>query len=317
MAKRLRIECPNCGDWFESNEVHMCMVEGKGYFSGSISAKGELIVDPENLEHNIEGDLQGPSNEELENLFARAPQGPEDETFPNGSSYPLTAETFSGNAEDYFQAGSPVLDAGPVGEYSAPASVPMTTTTPRLSLAHEMAKAARWSRTTFMTSGIPHYSRQIVEEAHEVADTPGDASELADVMIVLAGLADMQGIDLAQAIHAKMEINKTRRFDEDGNRIGKTPKQKPRSGPTESVLQEAQRLVMGERRQDYGPVSPSFIRIATIWGAILERSVTPEQVALCMIGLKMVRATQGYKRDSIVDIAGYALCVEQVQEEMA
>lgn len=85
--------------------------------------------------------------------------------------------------------------------------------------------------------------------------------------------------------------------------------------PPETVLQEAERVVGGDRRQDYGGARGSFDRIAVIWGAILATEVTGEQVALCMIGLKLVRESHSHKRDNVVDIAGYARCIEKMGDE--
>src|SRR5437879_2041039 len=73
---------------------------------------------------------------------------------------------------------------------------------------------------------------------------------------------------------------------------------------SESVLEEAQRIIHGQRRQDYGGPLESFDRIGRLWSPILGVDVTAEQVALCMIALKIARAMQGFHRDSIVDIAG-------------
>lgn len=82
-----------------------------------------------------------------------------------------------------------------------------------------------------------------------------------------------------------------------------------------NVLQEAMDLVGGARRSDYGHPLDDFSRTAQIWGAILKCPVSPSQVALCMIGLKMSRECNGPKRDNIVDIGGYALCHDMVLQE--
>jgi hypothetical protein len=84
---------------------------------------------------------------------------------------------------------------------------------------------------------------------------------------------------------------------------------------SQSILAEAEEIINGPRRQEYGGVYESFSRIARKWSVTLDADVTPEQVALCMVDLKTVRALQGYHRDSIVDIAGYAGCVEKIQDE--
>lgn len=84
-----------------------------------------------------------------------------------------------------------------------------------------------------------------------------------------------------------------------------------------SVLDKAKTLVHGDRNKDYGHPRDDFTRTGRIWGAILGiPDVTPEKVALCMIGVKQSRLcnTPGHL-DSITDIAGYAetagMCLEE------
>lgn len=83
---------------------------------------------------------------------------------------------------------------------------------------------------------------------------------------------------------------------------------------SESVLTEAERIINGDRRQDYGTAEESFGRIAALWGATLGIPITGEQVCLCMIQLKIARYVNGRQRDSIVDIAGYAGCLDTLRE---
>ncbi len=80
----------------------------------------------------------------------------------------------------------------------------------------------------------------------------------------------------------------------------------------ESILFEAHNLVHGVRGEDYGHPYHDFSRTAKIWSAILGVDVTPEQVALCMIGVKMSRECNRPKRDNRVDIAGYAEALDMV-----
>lgn len=49
----------------------------------------------------------------------------------------------------------------------------------------------------------------------------------------------------------------------------------------ESVLVEAERIIHGERRTDYGGVVESFERIAALWSTTLGVPITAEQVAPC------------------------------------
>lgn len=85
-----------------------------------------------------------------------------------------------------------------------------------------------------------------------------------------------------------------------------------------TVLAEAHSIVNGQRRQDYGGPFESFSDIAKGWSLVLGIDVTPEQVGLCMIQLKVARAKNGgFHRDSFVDIAGYAQCMEFIAEARA
>ena len=82
-----------------------------------------------------------------------------------------------------------------------------------------------------------------------------------------------------------------------------------------SLLEQAQDIVNGQRRADYGSPAESFGKIAAIWSVILGADVSAHDVALCMIGLKVARATNGYHFDSFLDIAGYAACAELLNDE--
>ena len=58
------------------------------------------------------------------------------------------------------------------------------------------------------------------------------------------------------------------------------------------------------------PAKMNHERIAKIWGIILEREITPEEVVACMVGLKLARLAEDIsKDDSWVDIIGYAALV--------
>ena len=84
--------------------------------------------------------------------------------------------------------------------------------------------------------------------------------------------------------------------------------------PSGSVLTEAESLVHGDRGADYGHPFHDFSRTAMIWSSILGIPITAEQVALCMVGLKISREVNRPKRDNRVDIAGYAETLEMVNE---
>lgn len=101
------------------------------------------------------------------------------------------------------------------------------------------------------------------------------------------------------------------------------PKQK------ESALQEAQRLVHGNRGADYGHPIDDYSATGRIWGATLERwlrsigfplppegfpDVDPRVACLMMGGVKISREAGKHKRDNTVDLAGYAECAQMVAE---
>lgn len=98
----------------------------------------------------------------------------------------------------------------------------------------------------------------------------------------------------------------------------------------ETVLEEAIRIVNGERAQDYGDSNAMLERIVTLWEPILEEciysgadgrhylSINPRHVALCLIQLKVARELYSPKRDNAVDIAGYAEILSRASaKEMA
>ena len=73
----------------------------------------------------------------------------------------------------------------------------------------------------------------------------------------------------------------------------------------ETILQEAQRLIYGERQSEYGPGHVEMAQVAQMWSVIIGAPVSGYQAALCMTALKLVRARNAYKRDSLTDAAGY------------
>ena len=86
---------------------------------------------------------------------------------------------------------------------------------------------------------------------------------------------------------------------------------------SETILEEAQRLVHGNRGTDYGEPIHDFGRTALIWEAIFGHPVTPEQVALCMVGVKISREVNCPKRDNRVDGAGYFETLDMIHQKRA
>jgi hypothetical protein len=82
-----------------------------------------------------------------------------------------------------------------------------------------------------------------------------------------------------------------------------------------ALLDEAE-AVLGQRRAAYGPAADAMAAIAGRWSITLGQSVTPAQVALCMIDLKIARlAFDPRHHDSVIDIIGYAALLHEVTHD--
>lgn len=82
-----------------------------------------------------------------------------------------------------------------------------------------------------------------------------------------------------------------------------------------NIFEEANELIHGPRQASYDHPYYNFSRIAKIWSVVLGMEVTPEQVGLCMVGVKIAREAYSPKRDNLVDAAGYLGTIELVMEE--
>jgi len=72
--------------------------------------------------------------------------------------------------------------------------------------------------------------------------------------------------------------------------------------------------VLEERRDDYGDPAEQFRAIADRWSITLGTPISPAQVALCMIDLKLARlAYDSGHVDSLVDVIGYAALLREVR----
>lgn len=85
-----------------------------------------------------------------------------------------------------------------------------------------------------------------------------------------------------------------------------------------SIVQEAHDIVHGARHEAYGHPVDDLGRTGRLWAAILGiPEITAEQVALCMVGLKISRECNKHGRDNLVDSAGYLLCIDKIVNERA
>lgn len=90
----------------------------------------------------------------------------------------------------------------------------------------------------------------------------------------------------------------------------------------ESVFAEAERIIIGPRRDAYGDPRKSFDTIGigfdAIWSLVHHsegQKLTPSRaVVLSMIWLKMCREMNAHDRDNIVDIIGYAGLLQELSD---
>jgi hypothetical protein len=73
-----------------------------------------------------------------------------------------------------------------------------------------------------------------------------------------------------------------------------------------SAARAAAALVTGDRKGAYGPVEKNFQHTADLWSSYLNHKITPIDVAILMVLLKISRVSDGaYKADNFVDMCGY------------
>ena len=83
----------------------------------------------------------------------------------------------------------------------------------------------------------------------------------------------------------------------------------------EQLLQRSLQ-VFEERRANYGLAKHHFREVARRWSLILNRQITPQQVVMCLVELKLARLKENPAHlDSIIDIAGYAAVLAEVIPE--
>lgn len=88
------------------------------------------------------------------------------------------------------------------------------------------------------------------------------------------------------------------------------------------LLHQAEALINGQREADYGGTLQNFTQIAMGFNMVLATKltspITPDDVALLMNQVKVARlAKSPLHKDSNLDIAGYAGCLDRLQEERA
>ena len=84
------------------------------------------------------------------------------------------------------------------------------------------------------------------------------------------------------------------------------------SSPAEMFLKHVANVI-AERSTQYGDPAGNMAAIAARWSSTLGREVTPAQVVLCLLDLKLARlAHDPTHEDSAVDVCGYAALLREL-----
>ena len=82
--------------------------------------------------------------------------------------------------------------------------------------------------------------------------------------------------------------------------------------PAEKFLKHVANVIV-ERSTQYGDAAGNMAAIAARWSATLGREITPAQVVLCLLDLKLARlAHDPTHEDSAVDVCGYAALLREI-----
>ena len=82
----------------------------------------------------------------------------------------------------------------------------------------------------------------------------------------------------------------------------------------ENILQDAKKLVAGNRQKDYGNTVINHKNIANLWSVYLGRDIRAQDVALMMALLKIARTKTGrINRDDYVDGAAYMAIAGEIE----
>lgn len=87
------------------------------------------------------------------------------------------------------------------------------------------------------------------------------------------------------------------------------------------ILDHAGQCVNGDREGDYGSPENSFRAIGELWETYISTSkhtdliIEPRDVAAMMALMKIARIASGKKTDNWIDLAGYAACGGELDQD--
>ena len=84
---------------------------------------------------------------------------------------------------------------------------------------------------------------------------------------------------------------------------------------TKEILEQTIRIVTGQRQQDYGDKVINHKNIADLWSSYLNKKISPHDVAICMLLVKVARIKNRKTEDCYIDMAGYAAIAGEIHEQ--
>jgi len=117
--------------------------------------------------------------------------------------------------------------------------------------------------------------------------------ERCDAVVMLPGWEQSVGacVERSHAISLGIEVVEYPHLPKDGH---------------VSILPQAEKIVNGARRDDYGTPLDNHSRTARFWTLYTEHRFTAEDVCMLNILQKIARGMNKITRDTLVDISGYA-----------
>tara|TARA_R100001244_G_scaffold127521_1_gene98100 strand:- start:693 stop:1067 length:375 start_codon:yes stop_codon:yes gene_type:complete len=84
---------------------------------------------------------------------------------------------------------------------------------------------------------------------------------------------------------------------------------------TKELLQKAIKTVAGPREHTYGDKYTNHKNISELWSSYLNHYISPHDVAICMVLVKIARLKHRHTEDCYVDIAGYAAIAAEIESK--
>jgi hypothetical protein len=82
---------------------------------------------------------------------------------------------------------------------------------------------------------------------------------------------------------------------------------------SKDLLEQASKLIGGDRQEDYGDKLTNHQNIANLWSVFLKTTITAHDVAICMALVKVARLMNQHKKDSYIDMAAYAAIAGEIE----